>query len=213
DSARLPPGFKRVSYDADTQQYTFKDSDGQLYKGEPGAEYGVLTPMSGSLSVEQTRPSAYATSHSRSQSLPYPPGGPPKTFQDILPPELITTSSLSQQHHNHSKIGGSNGKAREQLMNAVRKSTLPKMQNVVHNLRRSMTTMKKSSRPPIPSVHRRQGFETLNDDEIDDQESLIHHSSLRSGDLKRSDTSTTVDSDSRSNIKAEGLTNDGHERS
>ncbi|KAF9045533.1 hypothetical protein BJ165DRAFT_1528389 [Panaeolus papilionaceus] len=192
DSTRLPDGFKRVAYDADTQQYTFKDRNGQLYKGEPGADYGTLTPIGPLSSLEQTRPSAFATSHSRSQSLPYPPGAPPKTFQDILAPEFMTTSSLSEQPSSRLGGEGANGKAREQLISAVKKSTLPKMQHVVHSLRRSMTSVKKNSRPSIPSVHRRRGFEMLDDPEVDDQEGLLRRSTLRESNSKPSDIRSTV---------------------
>ena len=42
DAERLPEGMKRIGYDADTQVYTFKDADGTLWEGSPGAEYGRL---------------------------------------------------------------------------------------------------------------------------------------------------------------------------
>ena len=42
DAERLPEGMKRIGYDADTQVYTFKDADGKLWEGPPGAEYGRL---------------------------------------------------------------------------------------------------------------------------------------------------------------------------
>ncbi|KAF4122068.1 LysM domain [Geosmithia morbida] len=42
DEERLPEGMTRVGYDADTQVYTFQDSDGSLWEGAPGAEYGQL---------------------------------------------------------------------------------------------------------------------------------------------------------------------------
>ncbi|OAX41094.1 hypothetical protein K503DRAFT_767959 [Rhizopogon vinicolor AM-OR11-026] len=46
DSYRLPEGVKRIAYDADTQQYTFRDPSGQLYQNAPGENYGVLKPVS-----------------------------------------------------------------------------------------------------------------------------------------------------------------------
>ncbi|KII96126.1 hypothetical protein PLICRDRAFT_82121, partial [Plicaturopsis crispa FD-325 SS-3] len=42
DSARLPEGFRRIGYDADTQRYTYRDEEGRIYMGAPGAEYGEL---------------------------------------------------------------------------------------------------------------------------------------------------------------------------
>jgi len=46
DSYRLPEGVKRVAYDADTQQYTFKDAGGKLYVGPEGTQYGDFTKVS-----------------------------------------------------------------------------------------------------------------------------------------------------------------------
>jgi len=46
DEHRLPDGLERVGYDADTQTYHYKDSNGGLFKGEPGARYGVIRPAS-----------------------------------------------------------------------------------------------------------------------------------------------------------------------
>lgn len=43
DDERLPEGMRRVGYDADTQVYTFQDSDGSYWEGAPGCEYGHLT--------------------------------------------------------------------------------------------------------------------------------------------------------------------------
>jgi LysM domain len=42
DSERLPEGMTRVGYDADTQTYTYKDSDGSYWEGPAGARYGRL---------------------------------------------------------------------------------------------------------------------------------------------------------------------------
>lgn len=45
DQDRLPDGMVRVGYDADTQVYTFRDTDGSLWEGPPGCEYGHLTKV------------------------------------------------------------------------------------------------------------------------------------------------------------------------
>ncbi|KAF2621204.1 hypothetical protein BU25DRAFT_463884 [Macroventuria anomochaeta] len=44
-SSRLPEGFERVGYDADTQVYTFKSPEGELYETAPGNRYGELWPV------------------------------------------------------------------------------------------------------------------------------------------------------------------------
>ncbi|EGN93732.1 carbohydrate-binding module family 50 protein [Serpula lacrymans var. lacrymans S7.3] len=46
DDYRLPEGMKRVGYDSDSSSYYFRSSDGSLYKGAEGAEFGQLTRVS-----------------------------------------------------------------------------------------------------------------------------------------------------------------------
>ena len=47
DSDRLPEGFVRIGYDADTQVYTYRDTnDGSTWEGAPGCRYGRLTQVS-----------------------------------------------------------------------------------------------------------------------------------------------------------------------
>jgi len=46
DSERLPAGMERIGYDADTQEYTYRDSDGSIWRGASGARYGSLTKVS-----------------------------------------------------------------------------------------------------------------------------------------------------------------------
>ncbi|PPQ97283.1 hypothetical protein CVT26_006676 [Gymnopilus dilepis] len=150
DATRLPEGFRRVAYDADTRRYTFKDANGLLYHGEPGEEYGILTPIPPSHSaIEHTRPSAFAPEGERRLSPKSSPvtssSPPPKTFHDILPPELIATPSVSKS--TSESPSSSTIKAGSRMVNAVRKSTLPKMQGVVHTLRRSVTSIRKSKSP------------------------------------------------------------------
>ncbi|KAH6633782.1 hypothetical protein C7974DRAFT_358435 [Boeremia exigua] len=45
DASRLPEGYERVGYDADTQVYTFKSPEGELYESAPGNRYGELWPV------------------------------------------------------------------------------------------------------------------------------------------------------------------------
>jgi hypothetical protein len=42
DDDRLPPGMSRMGYDADTQTYSYRDSDGSFWEGAPGCKYGKL---------------------------------------------------------------------------------------------------------------------------------------------------------------------------
>ncbi|MCJ1317324.1 hypothetical protein MMC15_002647 [Xylographa vitiligo] len=42
DDYRLPEGMQRVGYDADTQKYTYQDSDESYWEGAAGARYGGL---------------------------------------------------------------------------------------------------------------------------------------------------------------------------
>lgn len=46
DACRLPEGFKRIAYDADTARYTFRDREGALWLSKPGESYGKLMPVS-----------------------------------------------------------------------------------------------------------------------------------------------------------------------
>ena len=59
DVERLPEGFKRIAYDSDSAKFTFRDRNGNLYQGEAGADYGILTPMSAALS--SSRPNAFSS--------------------------------------------------------------------------------------------------------------------------------------------------------
>ncbi|KAF2437224.1 carbohydrate-binding module family 50 protein [Karstenula rhodostoma CBS 690.94] len=45
DAERLPEGFQRIGYDADTETYTFRAPDGQIYESASGNRYGELYPQ------------------------------------------------------------------------------------------------------------------------------------------------------------------------
>ncbi|KIK57308.1 hypothetical protein GYMLUDRAFT_768715 [Collybiopsis luxurians FD-317 M1] len=47
DDYRLPSGFTRVGYDADTGQYSYRDRSGSEWTGAPYAQYGPLRPVGG----------------------------------------------------------------------------------------------------------------------------------------------------------------------
>lgn len=38
----MPEGMTRVGYDSDTGKYYFRDSDGSLWEGPEGAQYGEM---------------------------------------------------------------------------------------------------------------------------------------------------------------------------
>ncbi|KAJ2895847.1 hypothetical protein MKZ38_006131 [Zalerion maritima] len=46
DDERLPEGMTRIGYDADSSTYTYRDSDGSIWEGEPGSRYGRLHRVS-----------------------------------------------------------------------------------------------------------------------------------------------------------------------
>ncbi|KAH7888193.1 hypothetical protein F5I97DRAFT_1806346, partial [Phlebopus sp. FC_14] len=127
DSYRLPEGMKRIAYDADSQRYTFRDRLGQLYQGAPGEEYGMLKPVSAplpprrSVTITERRDPALRTWSKR----------PAKTFDDILPPDYITSaeSGVPSQSQNVIVEGLL---ASEKLAQAA----IPKVQGVVDLMRR-----------------------------------------------------------------------------
>ncbi|KAF9078375.1 hypothetical protein BDP27DRAFT_1309491 [Rhodocollybia butyracea] len=140
DACRLPEGFQRIAYDADTERYTFRDRKGALYQSAPGQEYGKLTPVSDKRAEswryddQYKRPTISAESHGTS-------------FHDILPSYAITSasppSSASSGSQENLEIS-----PRSRFIEAAKRSTVPKMQGVVNNLRRSVTSARKP--PPVP---------------------------------------------------------------
>ncbi|KII96127.1 hypothetical protein PLICRDRAFT_49022 [Plicaturopsis crispa FD-325 SS-3] len=91
DSSRLPTGFTRVAYDADSGCYTFRDSSGKLWRGNPGEQYGVMHRV-------VARPSdrrLFADDPPR----PKPQGktsSAPKTFYDIVQASQIASASQTR---------------------------------------------------------------------------------------------------------------------
>jgi len=96
DDYRLPEGMKRVGYDADTQTYIFKDSDGSLWIGAEGAEFGELKR------VETSGPDLEASREKRVgvyEQLPAGESAPPRStkrdaFRTLLPFLLIVVVFL-----------------------------------------------------------------------------------------------------------------------
>ncbi|KAK0229780.1 hypothetical protein EDD85DRAFT_849720 [Armillaria nabsnona] len=126
DSSRLPEGFRRIGYDADTMRYTFTDKHGKLYRSAPGEEYGTLTPVAFSASTD--RPGAFSDGNNskvRQTSRKM-------TFSDFLPPTaMASASSLDQNLPKPPPNAYFNG--------AVR-TALPKRLGVMQSLRRSITS-------------------------------------------------------------------------
>ncbi|KIK57310.1 hypothetical protein GYMLUDRAFT_124532, partial [Collybiopsis luxurians FD-317 M1] len=52
DAYRLPAGFKRTGYDADTGQYTYSDRSGNAWTGAPYEEYGVMRRTGGTVRAD-----------------------------------------------------------------------------------------------------------------------------------------------------------------
>jgi hypothetical protein len=70
DEERLPWGMKRIGYDSDTQTYTYRDSDGSLWEGTSGSQYGTLRRVGGG---------------SRAAPAPPPPPPPARVTIDEQP--------------------------------------------------------------------------------------------------------------------------------
>ncbi|KAJ3716627.1 hypothetical protein C8R42DRAFT_645272 [Lentinula raphanica] len=144
DASRLPEGFQRVAYDADTQRYTFRDSNGALYQSASGETYGKLTPLSDPSRVEAWRYDETGKARERLEV-----STSKLSFHDILPPHAITSARSSSSPTSPSTPTSSNSDSsypspsslspRARFVEAARRSTLPKMQGVVHNLRRTVT--------------------------------------------------------------------------
>ncbi|KAF9535627.1 hypothetical protein CPB83DRAFT_842067 [Crepidotus variabilis] len=47
DDYRLPEGMKRIGYDSDSGRYYFRDTDGSIWKGAEGVEFGEMTKVNG----------------------------------------------------------------------------------------------------------------------------------------------------------------------
>ncbi|OJA07923.1 hypothetical protein AZE42_03682 [Rhizopogon vesiculosus] len=134
DSYRLPEGVKRIAYDADTQQYAFRDPSGQLYQNAPGEKYGVLKPVSAlatprrRVTITERRDPALI----RARSIKHPA----KTFDDFLPPEYITNAEDTNSVPN-SPI--------DKIARVTRKATLSKIPGVVTGAMRRRTSSPRSS--------------------------------------------------------------------
>ncbi|GAP87772.1 hypothetical protein SAMD00023353_2801120 [Rosellinia necatrix] len=82
DEERLPEGMQRIGYDADTQVYTFRDTEGGLWESAPGNRYGQLRRVG-----DATLPSYGDEDHSGpTQPLTYAgPDEPASWRQEMMP--------------------------------------------------------------------------------------------------------------------------------
>ncbi|KAI5827070.1 hypothetical protein K523DRAFT_279760 [Schizophyllum commune Tattone D] len=138
DRYRLPEGFKRVAYDADTKRYTFLDANGDKYVGNPGEEYGHMTPVANL--PEQPRPGAFSEEYTH---RPMPSGSSANaasSFLDILPSNRIGSAPPPTDEKKASQ------QQRDKNLADVVETVMPKVQGVVQNLRRSITSARKG--PP-----------------------------------------------------------------
>jgi len=86
DSTRLPPGFRRIGYDADTATYTYEDPDGIRYEGAPCCEYGVLTKTESSTPARRIYSSRSNALHSS-----FPRSSTPQNSAERSPAEKTHT--------------------------------------------------------------------------------------------------------------------------
>lgn len=154
DAARLPEGFKRIGYDTDTKQYTFQDRDGALWVGQPGEEYGHLTPILDPIGkAAQQRPEAFNDTSGQDRAIPISPRNPdeavPRSFHDMLPSSLITSPTTKPDEEPPSTFAGlsalvsppatagsmSGGHQRHGSLSAA----FPKVVGLVDGLKRSMS--------------------------------------------------------------------------
>ncbi|KAF7329990.1 hypothetical protein MKEN_00263000 [Mycena kentingensis (nom. inval.)] len=158
DATRLPPGMKRIGYDADRAQYTFCDADGSIWVGAPHEEYGTLTMVKrgngkggATAAVERERPGVFAgasatAKHGPGLEVVIPHGNDDgATFHDFLAPHQIASPFSADSRLSSNSNSNPNSATGSRFRNAVRLTTVPAMQNVVNGLRRSVTSAKRPS--------------------------------------------------------------------
>ncbi|KAK0446960.1 uncharacterized protein EV420DRAFT_883166 [Desarmillaria tabescens] len=134
DSRRLPEGFQRIGYDADTMQYTFTDTHGKLYRSAPGEEYGTLTPVAASTD----RPGAFSDGENPKANNSSTSGPAPKlTFSDFLPTSAMTSASSSPDQNLPAPS--------QRYFNGAVQNALPKIWGVIQNLHRTSAYTKESA--------------------------------------------------------------------
>lgn len=104
DDERLPEGMRRVGYDADTQTYTYRDSDGSLWEGPPGARYGHLTQVASAPKLPSHNDDDYDHDDDDDENHPPPPyDEEAPDSQPFLNPYTHTTARAQHQHQQPSR--------------------------------------------------------------------------------------------------------------
>ncbi|KAI1188709.1 carbohydrate-binding module family 50 protein [Nemania serpens] len=86
DEERLPEGMQRIGYDADSQVYTFRDTDGSIWESAPGNRYGKLRRV-----ADAAAPPSYGEDDESSPTQPLTYAGPdsagpqPSWRQEMMP--------------------------------------------------------------------------------------------------------------------------------
>ncbi|KAJ6465080.1 hypothetical protein C8R47DRAFT_991769, partial [Mycena vitilis] len=152
DLSRLPEGFKRIAYDADTALYTFCDREGNEYLGPPHEEYGQLIRVEKKTggSASNDRPHAFASGESQRRFYlsRLKPSTSKSTFHDLLPAHGITSASVAEAAQTGTPKTGE-AQAPAWLRKSVRRVTLPSIGNRIRRSTRRSATVGK------PEDHKR----------------------------------------------------------
>ena len=70
DEERMPEGMTRIGYDADTQTYSYRNSDGSIWEGAPGNQYGKIFKVSSP--SRPARPRTHSAPHSMKAQVTKP---------------------------------------------------------------------------------------------------------------------------------------------
>ncbi|KAI1310849.1 carbohydrate-binding module family 50 protein [Xylaria venustula] len=85
DEERLPEGMQRIGYDADTQTYTFRDTDGSIWESAPGNQYGQLRRVSAPALPSYGEDDESSPTHPLNYSGPDPSDRPGSWRQEMMP--------------------------------------------------------------------------------------------------------------------------------
>ncbi|KAI0084216.1 hypothetical protein BDY19DRAFT_997931 [Irpex rosettiformis] len=159
DSDRLPDGMQRIGYDSDTRRYTFKDKQGAIWRGSPGAEFGgQLSQISGPTHPSKNDdepirlmpnagpiPTPGGVGHARSSSA-----GSSK-FSDFLPAgKLAAATPMDSKSSSPSPTSPTKVSKWNLIRSMSTPHAAPRMQSIVHsalNYSKSDSAKKAQYRP------------------------------------------------------------------
>jgi hypothetical protein len=99
DDERLPEGMQRIGYDADTETYTYRDADGNIWEGPPGNPYGHLTKISGPAAPAADGYEADQDDEAELEAPPpYRPNGQSSWRADSYNPLTVNNASSYARH-------------------------------------------------------------------------------------------------------------------